>query len=685
MIKKSPISNYLLRYDFSKKVMFILGFTIVASIILFISLLMTYHGLKGLMEKQLIGIEYHHRLISIYETIINFQSQLYSASNKKDKDQFKAQLITSLSEFSSIVTDLSTYIKDHSINHTAFYLERLEQYEKNFQNAITGFQQGELNQVLNNLEINDLLTKLKRELLTFGNTISTIFDLHLYTNPVTGLQLDFITHRLPAYQNDLSQLLSINPAHLTSKKQAEMYVDQIQIDQNLNNLLTSYQSILKNREKITFKKNQPFEKFLTSAVKFNHTLSAKIFEKKELKKSWAGLRELGIESLQDSIKMYNFLSQKIKTSLSSEHYEYYCRELVSTLLFFIGAFLILTPYVLKAFRRPLADLQKAAEKLTQGDLSVRIPYISYNEVGAVSKSFNETVKVFQQIMQETDRFANDLSDHSSKIFLTAKQIEKNLGMQEKIFQFITKLSKNILKTVEDFSDSLDQANDTVRLTVQQVNLSRDSLSELEVIVQHMGVSAENTVDALSSIKSEIDKITLVINTLITIADQINLLSLNTSIRSSKTGLKKLGYSIIAEKISELADQTANATLDMEQIVQAIHSIVPEIVKDIDQFSHEIQYALEESIALREQFQQLLTLTQTQIASFHTINQGMQDQAEKTLKIDQSINGLSQSSQKTTQLVRGLYIEIENLHLSTQKLLEMTQRFTESKEKQEVSR
>ncbi len=87
------------------------------------------------------------------------------------------------------------------------------------------------------------------------------------------------------------------------------------------------------------------------------------------------------------------------------------------------------------------------------------------------------------------------------------------------------------------------------MTAEQVSLNQNDLSELEKIMQKMISSAENTINALSTIKSEIDKIKIVINTLIIIADQINLLALNASIKASKTGLENLGYTVMAEKNS----------------------------------------------------------------------------------------------------------------------------------------
>ncbi len=113
---------------------------------------------------------------------------------------------------------------------------------------------------------------------------------------------------------------------------------------------------------------------------------------------------------------------------------------------------------------------------------------------------------------------------------------------------------------------------------------------------------------------------------------------------------------------------------MEEIVHQTLSVVPEIVSDIDQLENEIHSALVDSIAVREKYQQLLTMTQMQIASFQTINRDMQDQIQKTSDIDKAVNDLMSSTKKTTESVRSLYVEIDYLHHATINLLDTTKRF-----------
>lgn len=674
MSKNSIISSYLLKFDFSKKVVFILSFAIFSAIFLIINILITYNGLTNLLQKQISGLEYHAKLTSNFNLLTQLQARLTTAS-MKNRNELEAKLITNNFLFLSIIKEIKNLVYKLPAENQLFYLGQLEKFEKKFEADIISIYQDEMSKHLDDKELRGLLEKLKKHLIAFSAIIIDLFDLKLYFNPVDRARFNFILHYLPSYQNAVSQLLSISIDPLTTKIEGEIDFYQSLIEENLKDLFRESHALIQGEQQLTL--SSLMKNFLSNTMKLSNLLSSQTDQEIVKEAAWNDIQKTGLKTLQQSRKLYQMILTALRNSLFERYQTFINRQIITTLLGLIGIFLVLTPYLVKAFRRPLSDIEKAITKLTQGDLSVRIPAIHSNEVGAVSKSFNETAKIFEEIMHETEKFAIHLSVCSSDIFSTVSTQEQNLSKQEATILAITKHSKNILKTVQDFSTNLISVDNTIRQTAQQVSLSRDSLSDLETMMQHMSSSAQSTVSALSSIKSAIDKITIVINTLVTIADQINLLSLNTAIRAGKAGLKKLGFTVIADKIRELADRTAFVTLDMEEMVHQMLSIVPQIISNVDQFSQEIKEALTDSVVVREQFQHLLNMTQNQISTFQTIHQGMQDQAEKTADIDKAINELSLSNQQTLQSVENLSEEIKSLHLSTKNLLDKTNHFVKT--------
>lgn len=662
---RSTIQSYLLKIDFSKKVIFVIATSILIALFLLLNILLTYSGLTTLLQKQLAGLKYHQRVMVIYEIANRYQAALDILS-ADDEANIVARVSSLEPQFSYFSNDLKNHISSYNYHHEGYYLNLITELSKEIQKNMLAIHQHQINRTFSKEELRNTLKQLKENLFSFLNMICFLFDLNLHIDYSIGLQLKLLTQQLPAYQNALSQLLAQNLNSFSLENQGEMSSNQIRMEENLKALLKVHQLDLKKNKY----ERMDLAAFLATAIKFSNSLSSHFDETVK-----SNLMEQGIQTLRKSAGLYTLFSKDLKKDLRKQLHIYYCRELISIGLFFLGIFLILTPYLAQAFRRPLGALKIATEKLTGGDLSVRIPIIHPDEVGAVSQSFNETAEMFEQFMNSTSYLGKNLSKYASEIFISAKKLEESLNVQEKTVSTITQNSKNIHQTVQDFSIQLVHVNNTIRNTANEITLNQLSLNELEEIMKKMSSSAENTVAALSSIKSEIDKIKGLIQTLVNIADQVNLLSINTAVRASKT-IKTLGYTVIADKIRELADKTAYVALDMEQVVHQTLEFVPEIMFGIDQFTQEIQEALEDAIKVREQFQQWLTITQIQIKSFQNIDKGMRDQEHETMDIDQTIKDLANSTHKAKRSVQNLTTEIEYLQHSTKSLLGMTKKFVD---------
>ena len=84
-----------------------------------------------------------------------------------------------------------------------------------------------------------------------------------------------------------------------------------------------------------------------------------------------------------------------------------------------------------------------------------------------------------------------------------------------------------------------------------------------------------------------------VTTINKVADQTNLLSLNAAIEAAKAGEFGQGFAVVAREIRRLADQTAIATLDIEQMVKEMQSSVSSGVMGMEKFAQEVQSAVRE--------------------------------------------------------------------------------------------
>ncbi len=102
---------------------------------------------------------------------------------------------------------------------------------------------------------------------------------------------------------------------------------------------------------------------------------------------------------------------------------------------------------------------------------------------------------------------------------------------------------------------------------------RGGLAGMESTMRHLMDATGSIASRLEVINEKTNNIGTIVSTITRVADQTNLLSLNASIEAEKAGEYGLGFAVVAREIRRLADQSAVATLDIEQMVKEMQSAV----------------------------------------------------------------------------------------------------------------
>ena len=121
----------------------------------------------------------------------------------------------------------------------------------------------------------------------------------------------------------------------------------------------------------------------------------------------------------------------------------------------------------------------------------------------------------------------------------------------------------------------------------------------------------------------------VVTTITKVADQTNLLSINAAIEAEKAGEAGRGFLVVAREIRRLADQTAVATLDIEQMVRQMQAAVSAGVMEMDKFREDVRGGIMQTSEISGQMGQILdqvpfpnpTISWRARSSFATIQSG----------------------------------------------------------------
>ena len=193
-------------------------------------------------------------------------------------------------------------------------------------------------------------------------------------------------------------------------------------------------------------------------------------------------------------------------------------------------------------------------------------------------------------------------------------------------------------------------------------------------MRHVMDAAGSINAKLSVLNEKAGHINQVVTTITKVADQTNLLSLNAAIEAEKAGEYGRGFAVVATEIRRLADQTAVATYDIEQMVKDIQSAVSAGVMGMDKFSEEVRRGMQEVQQVGGQLSEIIQQVQALAPRFEAVSEGMGAQATGAEQITQALAQLSEAAQQTVESLRHSGQTIDGLNQAASSMRSGVSRF-----------
>ncbi|MCH5349092.1 MAG: HAMP domain-containing protein [Oscillospiraceae bacterium] len=276
---------------------------------------------------------------------------------------------------------------------------------------------------------------------------------------------------------------------------------------------------------------------------------------------------------------------------------------ISSLIIVIAA-VVIAYFISRSITAPIDALNKAAKKIADGDLSTTINTVtSRDEIGVLSKNFGIMVSQLHDYVDYIAEISNVLNGVAEGD-LDFKLTRNYAGDFEKVRKALNLISGTLSRTMSDINNaarqvalgadqvsagaqSLAQSSTEQSESIQQLSISmdeltqdvaknnesiRDAFSAMEKAAMGMAESSRNMSDmhtAMNAISDSSDKIINIVRTVEDIASQTNILAINAAIEAARAGAAGRGFTVVAEEIQNLATQTAEATKDINDLVENV--------------------------------------------------------------------------------------------------------------------
>jgi len=334
-------------------------------------------------------------------------------------------------------------------------------------------------------------------------------------------------------------------------------------------------------------------------------------------------------------------------------------------------------WMVRMIARPMGKLKDLMQEGAKGNLKVRTPYSSQDEIGQLSAAFNLMMEQITKLVEQTNRSAqevldtaSELSNASKKTAVSASEIavatEEIAGGASSLATEAERgneLTDNISRQMESVVAANEQMGDSARHVEKSSQTGTQHLNQLMTKTQKTEEMIGALVNKVDSLKESTSSVLKVLDVMQNITKQTNILSLNATIEAARAGTAGRGFMVVANEVRQLAEQSRQS---IDMVGDITDKIMTEMNETVDQLSAAYPLFKEQMDAVKDT-NVIFASVQQQMGAFVeslsmvTGSIGDLNQSQGTLSEAMSnVSAVAEQSSATSQEVASLSSEQQNI-------------------------
>lgn len=308
---------------------------------------------------------------------------------------------------------------------------------------------------------------------------------------------------------------------------------------------------------------------------------------------------------------------------------------------------------------PITRLHRAMSGLEAGDYTVRVERGGGRELSSLATAFNRVAATLglKARMESANDRKDELIDEIAS--LTATQASGAIQVAGAVTE-ITAGSREIAKTAEELTVTMTEVDGIASQTAGQGAQGLESIRRVGSAMGGVVGDAEQVSDHLGEIERRCEAMGQVVDTMVSIADRTQILSINATMEAEKAGDAGLGFRVVAREVRRLADRTAESASRIEENVGRMLSSVEDGVRRMGDFRSRLDDAASMTGKVADDLSGVIEQTQDLSPRFATVLESMKAQRDAARQISEAMTELSDNVGSTRDAVKTVDTSIADL-------------------------
>uniref|UniRef100_UPI004048C155 methyl-accepting chemotaxis protein n=1 Tax=Shewanella baltica TaxID=62322 RepID=UPI004048C155 len=328
--------------------------------------------------------------------------------------------------------------------------------------------------------------------------------------------------------------------------------------------------------------------------------------------------------------------------------------------------------IMIAAHRMVVPIKNMADNLNdiakgEGDLTKRLAVKGEDEIAQLGRSFNLFVDKLQNIIGDVATATAKVKTAANAIHAQTKVMSSQLvSHNNETDQVVTAITEMSSTANEVAKNTTQVAEATHAATGDVANAQRCVDASLEEIASLMS-QINNAAGSIKSLSEQSQKINSVLSVIGGIAEQTNLLALNAAIEAARAGEQGRGFAVVADEVRNLASRTQASTLEINEMLSALHKLVTQAVKAMEESQQSCVRSVDSSRTISDSLGSVTSAVtaindmSTQIAAAATEQSSVTEEINRNVyAIQEIVNELLHSSEDAARV--SLTVSEEGINL-----------------------
>ncbi|WP_141603657.1 methyl-accepting chemotaxis protein [Terrilactibacillus laevilacticus] len=334
--------------------------------------------------------------------------------------------------------------------------------------------------------------------------------------------------------------------------------------------------------------------------------------------------------------------------------------------------LLLMGFIIQMILKPIRRLMFAAEKISQGDLTVDIETKSQDEIGKLSAAFNQMQDSLKELIYSIQEKASSLAASSEQLTASTEEgratseeitnsiqevatgTETQSGRIEESTEEMSKAASHleaITQSTLDLTSTSENAAKEIEKGDKTLHLTFDQMKTIQRTIQHLAETVEMMTE-------QSGKISEIVNYIDDISNQTHLLSLNAAIEAARAGEEGKGFGVVAAEIRKLAEQSSAATDRVRDVVTTIITETDDVSKSMKEGVQEVDKGLDAVNNSLIAFNEIEAFT-------NAVNEQIGNVSEKVLEVAAVANNAREAFKVINKVGLEASASVQNVSAATE--------------------